>query len=147
MLKKVSAMAGIWTPYLVIDSPATYPLDHNTSTYLVCVCVVFLLFVFVSLSLALFTVIDPCIAGPCQNGGACTSSGLTYTCQCPSTHEGTNCETGKTKLPENIHLNLFVSLSTNKFQWFMIIVIRRYFYFYLHVLMSEYPWRNKLWNR
>ncbi|XP_046564355.1 sushi, nidogen and EGF-like domain-containing protein 1 [Haliotis rubra] len=35
----------------------------------------------------------PCDANPCQNGGSCVNSGTSYTCTCPSTYEGTNCET------------------------------------------------------
>ena len=30
--KDISAATGIWTLYIVVHSPTTYPLDHNTST-------------------------------------------------------------------------------------------------------------------
>ncbi|XP_041478054.1 uncharacterized protein LOC121425992 [Lytechinus variegatus] len=36
---------------------------------------------------------DPCDSSPCQNGGECSSADGQYSCQCPSTHTGTNCET------------------------------------------------------
>ena len=37
----------------------------------------------------------PCATAPCQNGGKCVDIGNgTYRCQCPSSHRGTNCETG-----------------------------------------------------
>ena len=36
--------------------------------------------------------VDPCDDVPCQNQGMCTSHGLEFTCQCPSTHHGDLCE-------------------------------------------------------
>lgn len=38
------------------------------------------------------TRIDPCAANPCKNGGSCTASSDTYTCECASTYDGTTCE-------------------------------------------------------
>ena len=41
----------------------------------------------------------PCSSSPCRNGGTCNNNagGSGYTCNCPSTHTGTNCENGMLK--------------------------------------------------
>lgn len=38
------------------------------------------------------TKIDVCAASPCKNGGTCTASMDSYTCQCALTYEGPSCE-------------------------------------------------------
>uniref|UniRef100_A0A914XDL5 Uncharacterized protein n=1 Tax=Plectus sambesii TaxID=2011161 RepID=A0A914XDL5_9BILA len=38
------------------------------------------------------TFYNPCMSGPCQNGGTCLPVGSSYTCQCPPHYTGTNCQ-------------------------------------------------------
>ncbi len=37
---------------------------------------------------------DECDSSPCQNGGSCTDSLNSYTCNCVDGYIGTHCETG-----------------------------------------------------
>ncbi|XP_019863146.1 PREDICTED: agrin-like, partial [Amphimedon queenslandica] len=36
--------------------------------------------------------VDPCSHSPCQNGGSCVSSDLTYSCVCPLGYSGDQCQ-------------------------------------------------------
>ena len=38
---------------------------------------------------------DYCLNLPCQNNGICQSLTDTYSCECPETHTGRNCEESK----------------------------------------------------
>lgn len=44
-----------------------------------------------------FSLVDPCIPSPCQNGGQCRSTvgSSSYVCDCPPTFIGQNCDTRK----------------------------------------------------
>ncbi|XP_060651948.1 protocadherin-like wing polarity protein stan isoform X2 [Drosophila nasuta] len=44
------------------------------------------------------TEVDLCYSDPCQNGGSCVRREGGYTCVCPDTHTGPNCETSISKL-------------------------------------------------
>ena len=38
---------------------------------------------------------DPCLSNPCSNGGSCASlNTANYTCQCPTSYCGGNCQIG-----------------------------------------------------
>ena len=52
--------------------------------------------------------VNPCMSAPCQNGGTCYRGDNGYTCQCLSTHTGTNCETlGKNDILVIVPLELY----------------------------------------
>ena len=46
----------------------------------------------------------PCSQSPCENGGICTDvatiSGYMFSCNCPATHTGLNCNTGNNPVIE-----------------------------------------------
>ena len=42
--------------------------------------------------------IDDCSSTPCMNGATCKDAIDSFTCQCLSGYNGTNCETGKLRI-------------------------------------------------
>ena len=42
-----------------------------------------------------FSDVDECTNFPCSNGGTCTNTVGSYTCQCVTGYTGTNCEQGR----------------------------------------------------
>ena len=49
--------------------------------------------------------IDECASSPCQNGGTCTDSVNSYTCNCDAGYSGDNCETDINECASNPCLN------------------------------------------
>ena len=49
------------------------------------------------MSILIFSLGDPCIPNPCQNGGRCQPNiaAGTYECDCPANFVGPNCEISK----------------------------------------------------
>lgn len=43
----------------------------------------------------LISIVDPCFNNPCINGATCQSLGNGYTCLCPQSYSGLNCQTCK----------------------------------------------------
>ena len=39
---------------------------------------------------------DPCVPDPCLNGGTCSSTLVTFTCECTAQYMGVICDIGKT---------------------------------------------------
>lgn len=50
-------------------------------------------------SAARFPDVNECASRPCQNGGTCTHSVNSFSCQCPAGFRGPTCETGKSSPP------------------------------------------------
>uniref|UniRef100_A0A8C6U3P5 trypsin n=1 Tax=Neogobius melanostomus TaxID=47308 RepID=A0A8C6U3P5_9GOBI len=51
-------------------------------------------------------ILDPCLSGPCQNGGTCSAIQThLFECSCPESHSGTLCE--QKKCYETVHLHYY----------------------------------------
>ena len=55
-----------------------------------------------------------CRTNPCMNGGTCAGSPndrTTYFCDCPPSHTGSNCESGKLLLIDDVWITIILLLS------------------------------------
>ena len=58
--------------------------------------------------------IDDCSPDPCMNGATCMDGIDSYTCACVAGYTGDNCSTGIMQYYLEMHVNLFIPLSTFK---------------------------------
>lgn len=54
-----------------------------------------------------------CRAQPCQNGGTCIESGDTFSCECPTSFKGRQCELCKSNQQVTLYQTLSISNSRN----------------------------------
>ena len=55
---------------------------------------------------------DYCLNSPCQNNGICQSLTDTYSCNCPETHTGRNCQESKEWM---MHLSISVCVCFGRY--------------------------------
>lgn len=68
-----------------------------------------------------FIAASPCLQYPCENGGTCKEAGNnSYTCQCPESFEGKNCEVEIIRNPSGLgkaYLNICFSTRTETYRY------------------------------